>query len=215
MKNADYYSERLLEFRRQLALRDEKKRGYASAFDLSPKLKWSDWTRNCLREMPDPPGLPCPPEEVRDLTQLSDEMLGWLYAVCEKKLGEIRTNTALTSHVKRLRGAIRCYFELILQKDIPIPDQRVQGLVQEGPFCFFRLLRRWAQAAGKPGGEKNLIRLLLRFASDEDRTKFSLLQGTWEERFQLGVPLPDTDAQILQKCLFEVVQAFPTWEYGR
>ena len=215
MKNADYYSERLLEFRRQLALRDEKKQVYASAFDLSPKLKWSDWTRNCLREMPDPPGLPCPPEEVRDLTRLSDEMLGWLYAVCEKKLEKIRTNTALTSHVKRLRGAIRCYFELILQKDIPIPGQRVGGLVQEGPFCFFRLLRGWAQAAGKPGGEKNLIRLLLKFASDEERTKFSLLQGTWEERFQLGVPLPDTDAQILQKCLFEVVQAFPNWEYGR
>ena len=40
VKNADYYSERLLEFRRQLALRDEKKQVYASAFDLSPKLKW-------------------------------------------------------------------------------------------------------------------------------------------------------------------------------
>ncbi len=215
MKNEDLSSDLLREFRQQIAMHDERKKGYAGAFDLSPKFRWSVWTRKQLREAPDPPGLPCSPDELRDLTQLPEETLGWLYEVCGKKLRKTRQNPAFASHLKRLRGAIQLYFELILQKNIPIPNQPAEGLCQEGPFCFFHLLHTWAQSIGTGSAdeEKRLIRMLLTISPDQKISALSILQGTWEEQFLPGTLLPVSDAQILQKCLFTVAQESKSWDF--
>lgn len=194
----------LADFKNCLAGRNESTvRGYIGAFEL--KTDNGRWIRGLLETKW--PGNDW--GQMDDLTQLPEEnraeILGYLLNVREDRH---------SSYLKKLRAAIKLYWELALGQPLRLltDDNARDGIRQEGPLCFFGLLRMWADAVqGTDSNRRRVtIEMWLKKLSSENL-------NCLERGKQLGQckTLSYHDRDVLIKRLEGMISEAAGWDSAR
>lgn len=205
MEKTDLLPSRLSEFRERIKEKSMDA-GYASALNLGTTK--GACTQELLKEALEIDELP---EGLQDLTQLPEEALYRLYLVCGKAASTKTSSypSNVQSHLKKVRAAIKSYFELVLGKGFDLSKARVtvlpkeeEGLHQTGSWCFSNLFRVWTAAAGKQNERKDVFRKIRKCSSSTSDLSIS---GRME-LFPLDSWLPSQDVKNLREYLHAAVQ---------